>query len=158
MRCFAVLAALAACGDNDSPPDSSLDAFVQCSAQFSGNFAESSSAAADCPTLAGTELGFSVPIAQLQTMLAVTIALPAAVTGELTSETVENWSALALQRIGDGGCVYRAGTTAIPEGSFTLRIDTAQPLHGSLAITASVLTLPSTECGGDDIENITLKF
>lgn len=158
MRWLAVLALLAACGDNDGPPDSSLDAFVQCSAQFSGNFAESSSAAADCPTLADGALGFSVPVTQLQTTLAVTIALPAAVTGELTSETVENWSALALQRIGDGGCVYRAGATAIPEGSFTLRLDMAQPLHGSLAIAASVLTLPNSECGGDDVENIGLKF
>jgi len=158
MRGLAVLAVLAACGDNDGAPDSSLDAFVQCSAQFSGNFAEWSSTTADCPTLTGTELGFSVPIAQLQTTLAVTIELPGAVTGELTSETVENWSALALQRIGDGGCVYRAGATAVPEGGFTLRIDVAQPLHGALAISASVLTLPNSECGGDDIENIALKF
>ncbi len=158
MRWLTMLAVLAGCGDNDAAPDSAVDAFVQCSAQFSGNFAESSSAVADCPTLAGTALEFSVPIAQLQTMLAVTIALPAGVTGELTSETVEDWSAVALQRIGDGGCVYRAGATAVPEGSFTLRIDMAQPLHGSLAITASVLTFPNTECGGDDVENIDLKF
>jgi hypothetical protein len=158
-----VLLALAACGDNaQSPPD----AAAGCTAAFAGNFAESSTSAANCAAVDSTDptnvtLGFSIASATLATAFAISIdlgTLPAA--GPYNSDTVTGWNALALARVGNGACEYSAGATAIPQGRFTLALDAIDGTgaHGSLALEQWVLTVPGSQCGLVDTEQLALTF
>ena len=156
MRHLALALACAACGDNLAPP--APDAATGCTAAFAGNFAETSTATANCPTLAATgTLAFALASAVIGATFAISIDLgPATAPGTYTSATVEDWSATATHRIGDGACEYSAGGSAVPTGSFALTLD-AGP-HGTLMVTQYVLTVPGTDCGDPDTERITVTF
>jgi hypothetical protein len=153
------LALLAACGDNAAPPAPVPDAAPPgCAAAFTGAFAETSSSPANCPTLGSGTLDFAVPIAALGATLDVSIALPAVEPGTYSSETIARWSAMALERQGDGGCVYRAGNGATPQGSFMLSLASVAPPGGMLALALPVLTLPGSTCGSADVEMAAILF
>ena len=125
-----VLVVLAACGDNLAAP---IDAapIATCAATFTGNFAEVSSTTDNCPVfrsggLVATDLSLDVEIAvaAVGTSIGITIDLGAAPTpGVFSSETTDAWSALAVAHVASGACIYNAGTTAIPVGSFVLTLD-----------------------------------
>jgi hypothetical protein len=152
----AVLIALAACGDNAHPTDPRLTG--ECIATFAGNFDEQSIDAANCPTLTGTgdapvSLGFAIASATLGGTLGIALDLGVApAPGRYTSTNAGPWSALGL---GSTGCVYSAGDTAIPPGSYVLDFDGA---HGTLAITEHVLAIQGADCGPGDIESITIDY
>ena len=158
-----------ACGDNRAPPAAPDAGPVPCVAHFSGNFAETSTSAACAMIAAGSaapaqaSLSLSIPSTTLGGPLAVTIDLgPAAAPGAYTPESVPSWSARASANVGMGACVYLAGNTAIPQGSFALslaEVDAkAGTAHGTLALDQSVLAFPGTDCGAVDTERTDLTF
>ncbi|HEX4454136.1 MAG TPA: hypothetical protein VH143_24905 [Kofleriaceae bacterium] len=157
---LAVCLLLVACGDNEHGDHASVDAAVEaCSAHFSGEFAEASSSTADCPNLVNAALDFAMPVATLDgSVLAIEIDLPSAAPGSFSSETVDRWSASVFEAETNGGCLYRAGNAATPQGSFTLALDSVAPLHGSLTMALAILTLPGSVCGQIDTEIVTSTF
>ena len=149
---------LAACGSSPAaPPDAAPPdaAPIPCTATFSGNFDESSTGPANCAT---GMLTFSVPTHALGAPLDVKIDLPSPTAGSYSSETVATWSARAVQLIGNGICLYSAGNAVVPQGSFTLELDSVDPPHGTLAITQYVLVYPETDCGDADTEMVRIAF
>lgn len=149
---------LAACGGHGSTPPPAIDAPAGCTAELTGNFDETSSLAASCPTLASQTLTFSIPIATFAATLNISIDLPGAMPGSYSSETIASWSASAVEHETNGGCVFRAGNDATPEGSFTLQLDAIAPLHGMLALSLAVLTEVGSSCGSDDVESVGVTF
>jgi hypothetical protein len=157
---LAVCLVLAACGDNMHEPAAADAAAVSsCSASFTGEFSETSSSTADCPNLVNSALDFAMPVAPLGgSVLAIEIDLPSAAPGSFSSETIDSWSGSVFEHETNGGCVYRAGNAATPQGSFTLALDSVAPLHGSLTMSLAILTLPGSVCGQIDTENVTSTF
>jgi hypothetical protein len=152
------LIVVAACGSHaaappDAPPADAAP--IPCTATFSGNFAESSTGPANCPT---GMLTFSIPTHALGAPLDVKIELASPTAGAYSSETVATWSARAVQLIGNGICLYSAGNAVVPQGSFTLELDSVDPAHGTLAITQYVLVYPETDCGDADTELVRIVF
>lgn len=166
-RYLVVLAALAGCGDDVPPPADAPAAAAGCTADFTGNFAETAHAASCVRLIAdaagATTLSLSIPVMTLATKLTVSIDLGASpAPGSYSSETVALWNALASQRLGEGACVYSAGAGAVPPGSFRLALAAidlaAGTAHGTLSLTQYVLALPGTACGASDTELVTLTF
>jgi hypothetical protein len=158
----AALLLLAACGGSSHPPG--VDAPPgACSVDLSGNFAETSSSPAACPTLAADDSGHQILKATiasttLGTSFDISIDLgPTPTTGLYSSETVATWNALAIQELGQGECIFQAGATAVPTGSFTLTLDATAP-HGTLHIVNYVLALLGTNCGPGDTETLAVEF
>ncbi|HEY1548030.1 MAG TPA: hypothetical protein VGG28_09420 [Kofleriaceae bacterium] len=157
----ALLLALVACGGGPSASASAADARCgdaavcgnACEASFSGNFAETSYSAANCPTL-GSDLAFAIPSSTLGSDLAVSIAV--AGPGTYSSETVATWTAVAARSIGDGGCVYSAGSDIVPTGSFTLELQGSD--HGTLNLVLYVHALQSSNCGLASNEAVEVVF
>lgn len=162
----AVLVALVGCGGGSAHADAAGDAAVACTAQFSGNFAETSSSPVDCATvMAGSDvaLGFAIESTTLVATVQVAIDLGATPSaGVYSSDTVQTWSAMAFQSIGNGGCEYSAGSSATPTGSFTLALDAidaaAGTAHGTLDLVQYVLTFPGTNCGSASTESLAVTF
>ena len=157
--------ALVACGDNLAMPDAAIA--PACAARFTGNFAEASSTDTPCASLVPKEsdwsLSFGVPVAALDSTLAISIDLGGApATGTRSPADTTAWSARAVHVIGDSGCIYSAGASAIPTGSFTLALDSidlvTRRAHGTLALTLYVLTEPGVDCGDPDTETLELAF
>ena len=158
-----------ACGDNTRPAAAPDAGPVPCVAHFSGNFAETSTSAACAMIASGsdsppqTSLTLAIPSTTLGEPLAVTIDLGSApAPGDYAPESVPSWSARAFVNVGMGACVYLAGNTAIPQGSFALslaEVDAkAGTAHGSLVLDQSVLAFPGTDCGAVDTERTDLTF
>src|SRR5262245_11876039 len=121
MRRALVLLALCACGDDHGAPmDAAGDGATGCTARFTGNFTETSLAPSNCPT-PSPALELQLASATVGSPIAVSIAAPGAI-GHYSSEVIGDWHVLGVRRIGDGGCEYNAGATAIPAGSFTLDV------------------------------------
>jgi hypothetical protein len=143
---------LAACGGS---PAVMPDAPVPCVAHFTGNFAETATADA-CATLSGGTLTLTMPSSTLGTTLVATIDLSTAPTpGAYTPATVASWSVIATQMVVGGECMYQAGGSATPQGSFSLALDSLAP-HGTLDATQYILAFP--DCGGSDTEMLTISF
>ena len=163
---------LAGCGDNahlapDAPPPAHPDAPpppAACLATFAGNFAETISLGADCAMLSGhTTLAFAVPSHHLDTSVEIQLDLGATPEpGMSSSESVASWSAMATQMIGNAKCIYIAGATAVPTGSFTITLDVldvpAGTAHGDLALELAVLPGAETNCGPSNMETLDLAF
>jgi hypothetical protein len=155
-----LLLALVACGGTSAATSDDArcgDAAVcgnACEASFSGNFAELSYSAASCPTL-GSDLAFSIPSTTIGSDLAVSIAIGGP--GTYSSETVATWTAVAARSIGDGGCVYSAGSDIVPTGSFTLDLANATP-HGTLDLVLYVHALQASDCGTASNEAVEVVF
>jgi len=158
----AALVALAACGGSSQPPAADAPP-GSCHVDLSGNFTESSDTTAACPTLAPDDSGHQILAATiasttLGTSFDITVDLgPTPAIGLYSSETVAAWNALAIQEHGQGECIFQAGATAVPTGSFTLTLDDTAP-HGTLRILHYVLALLGTNCGPGDIETLELRF
>jgi hypothetical protein len=162
---FAAAAACAGCSGGGGGGDAG------CTAAFSGNFAERSTDPGNCPTLepgAGategdTELRFSVGSAALHQTVGISIDLGAApAPGGYAPTTVREWTALSLRGVENGTCVYRAGSDAVPPGTFALTLDAvdldAGTVHGSLELIQYVLAVSTADCGRGDTETIDLTF
>ncbi|HTR55407.1 MAG TPA: hypothetical protein VMJ10_32230 [Kofleriaceae bacterium] len=165
---LAALAVPAGCGGSHAaPPDVAPDALPACTATFSGNFAEVD-AAPTCASLvvdahADASLELALPVAALDARLVISIALGTApAPGEISSDTVALWSAVATEHAGSGTCRYSAGAAAVPPGSFELALTAidiaASTAHGTLALTQYVLTAPGSDCGQSDTEQVSLAF
>jgi hypothetical protein len=154
-----VCVACAACGDNLAPARPVVDAPpapTGCTATFAGNFSETSTARANCPTFDATTLGFALASMVFGATDTVTLALGTDEPGDYSSDSVASWSATATERVGDGACELSAGSQLTPMGSFALTL--TMGLHGTLTLTQYVLTVPGTNCGFPDTESITVAF
>jgi hypothetical protein len=167
VRRAALLACLAACGDNagvlvDAADDPTAPA---CAAVFRDNFAETWSGPPNC---AGVELAdghatlrMLIPSETIAADLAIAIDLGAApAPGTYTSQNLATpWSANALHEFEMTSCLYHAGNASVPPGTFRLVLDAIdQRAHGSLELTLYVLGRPYTYCGETNIERVTVTF
>ena len=158
----AALVALAACGG--SPPPAADAPPGSCHVDLSGNFSESADSTAACPALAPDDSGHQILTATIDsttlgTSFDISVDLgPTPALGLYSSETVPTWNALAIQERGQGECIFQAGATAVPRGSFTLTLDDATAPHGTLRILHYVLALLGTNCGPGDTEMLELRF
>jgi hypothetical protein len=170
MRWLATALVCAACGDNimvaapDAPPASTDAPPPPCTAMFGGNLVDNASGSGNCATLDGAGLVFSIAEPQLAVPVAIAIGVgPTPAAGDYSSETVQAWSVYSYEQDTNGGggtCLYSAGGSATPTGSFTMTltsVDTAT-VHGTLSIIAWVLVFPGTSCGTVDNETIALDF
>jgi len=164
----ALLLLLAACGSPAAKPDAPpLDAAIPCVAHFSGNFTEDATAAS-CAMITHTvsapdhfTLALAVPSVTLGTSLVGSFDLGTAPSlGLYSSRTLEQWRARAAQRVGEGTCLYAAGSMEVPQGNFELELtELADPsVHGTLDLTQFILGFPSTNCGTVDTEIVTVTF
>jgi hypothetical protein len=152
------VAALPACGDNLLSLDAAAP--VACSATFSGDFSEASRGGSDCATVSSTgELALAIYSTTLQSTLAIQIELgPTPAPGEYAPELTPAWSALVTSSV-NSGCIYSAGSTAVPTGSFVLSLDAVAPaVHGTLALDAYVHALVLTTCGAQPTEHLAVVF
>jgi hypothetical protein len=153
-----LLVLLAACGDNITVASDATDS--TCIAAFTGNFVETSASQANCPQYT-TSIEIQIASATLGAPLGIRISATPA-TGEFSSETVMDWSALAIENVSGGGaCVFTAGATSVPAGDFTLSLDDG--LHGTFALTMFVLPRVTdqgieTDCGAGTTEQLALTF
>jgi hypothetical protein len=151
--------ALAAC--SATPPVAPPDAPIverTCTSSFAGNFVETDTSPAVCPSFAGAVLSLSLAPQALDAPNAIEIDLGAEPSSGLyTPETVASWNARAVQQTGVGACLYSAGSDVVPHGSFTLELD-ATARHGTLSITEYVLPFPNTDCGDGDTELVQISF
>jgi hypothetical protein len=157
-----LLIAFAACGDNTAGPSTTPDAFTGCSATFSGNFAETSTAD-QCATMTDAKLELMIPTTTLAAAVKVDIDLGSSVSvGSYSSDSVASWTARGVVYVGDLVCVYSAGATAVPTGDFALHVASVDAVsasvHGSLMMTIYVLAFPGTDCGDGDTERVDLRF
>jgi len=144
MRALIVAVLLSACG-------SSAD---RCTAVLSGNLTETVTSD-DCASLDDGTLAIDVTGGASFT---ISIDLGDAVTGTYASATTTSWSVLGNRTTDDGGlCVYAAGSTAVPTGSFTLDLTSLAP-HGSVQLVTFVQAQPMTDCGAGDNEMIGVAF
>ena len=133
---------------------------VECSAIFSGNFSDFSSGKPVCPKLqrAGPDwkLTFEVTAAVALTRLGAGIDLgPNPTPGTVSSQGAGEWSATSTR---EPGCVYAAGTRAVPAGRFTLVLDSVDAPHGSLTLIQGVHALDGVDCGPGDQQRVDVEF
>jgi hypothetical protein len=156
---------LAACGGTHAATDAAPDASTRCSAVFSGNFGETG-VSDGCAMLGSADSGdvtlvLMVPSTTLATSFAGTFDLgPAPTPGHYSSRTVTTWRMRAVQRIGDGTCLYAAGDMQVPQGFFDLMLTEvdAAGIHGTLDLTQYILGFPSTDCGDSQTEVLNLSM
>lgn len=178
---YAVLLALVACGDNTPPatpdarkvPDSAPAA--ACNATLTGNIAELIGSDALCPrllpatTMDHTLIRFVVASHVMAANIGINIDLgdqPTA--GGYSSETTAIWSALAIETAPvNGACIFTAGASSVPAGSFELRLDAldlaAGTAHGQLSLLMFVLPRTTeqgmqTDCGAGTTESVVITF
>jgi hypothetical protein len=163
MRRFVVL--LVACGGNSAPaPDTCADAGPACGsaciATFAGNFDSSSESAANCAQVSGSNVAFAVASSELDAPLMISIDLGFAGSGAFSSETAQDWSALASRTTAAGECVYSAGAQSVPTGSFAMTIASidAASAHGELRVVQYVQAQPTVDCGSGDTETVDVQF
>src|SRR5262249_52213560 len=103
---------------------------------------------------------FDVPSMTIATSYAMTFDLGAApVPGTFTAQTVSSWRSLATEEVSvTGECLFSAGSMAVPNGSFVLRLDSLSPLAGEVSIVDYVLALAGTTCGAGDTEDVDVRF
>jgi len=158
MKRLAILMLIAACGDDVTlAPDAQP---IACAATFHGNFEELTRSPDRCARLDTRDGDWFAELA----IPARAIDAPFTIELDLgpTAGSVVSWSALATQRIGNGACIYRAGSDATPRGALDLTLDTialdTRTIHGSLDLIAYVLTSPGTDCGDGDTETLHVDF
>ena len=157
--------AVAGCGGGSAAVDAPIDASTRCTATFTGNFAETSASDGCAMTGSGdggdVTLLLKVPSTTLGTALDGVFDLgPQPTPGHYSSRTVTSWRMRAAQHIGDGTCLYAAGSQQVPQGSFDLmvtEIDDAG-IHGTLELTQYILGFPLTDCGDNANEYLTLAL
>ena len=164
-----ILLLLAACGDNaHAPIDAAPDAAGACTATFSGNFHEVATLPTCATVMPGdgdaadhSVLRLVLPSTTLAADFMIQLDLgTSAGPGGYSSATTTAWGARAIQRIGDGLCVYNAGADATPHGSFSASLTAldASSAHGTTSLTLYVLTSPGSDCGDADTELVDVAF
>lgn len=178
---YAILIALAACGDNALPaapdarpvPDSAPAS--ACGATLTGNVAEIIGSDALCPhllpatTMDHTLIRFVVASRVMAANIGINIDLGAQPSaGAYSSETTGIWSALAIETAPvNGACIFTAGSSSVPAGSFELRLDAldlaAGTAHGQLSLLMFVLPRTTeqgmqTDCGAGTTESVAIAF
>ena len=159
IRALAFLAALAACGDNTAHTSDAPG--TGCTAMFTGNFAETSTAPENCPSVGPQFVTFMVPVQTLSTTLAIALDIGGKATpGTYSSQSSGEWQATATQNIGGRFCFYVAGSASGPHGSYMLTIDSfdGTTAHGELVVLQYVLAGLNAKCGPNENENITVQF
>lgn len=157
----ALVAVVPACGSDDDVgpgPDGGITG--GCQVTFSGNYDETQ-AVPECAHIThGTLLELTVPSTTIHTDYAISIDFGATpVPGTYTTQTVAGWASLATEEVSlTGECLFSAGNTAVPNGSFTLALDGVSPPSGQLTIVHYVLALPMTTCGAGDTETVDIHF
>jgi hypothetical protein len=177
------LVGLAACGDNNVPAAPDAAPFADsapigaCSAMLTGNATETTTSDDLCPMLmpgAGASTGhtllhFVVASKVLATNLGISIDLGTQPTASVySSENTPVWAALAIETTPvDGACIFTAGASSVPAGSFELRLDAldlvAGTAHGELSLLMFVLPRTTeqgmqTDCGAGTTESVVVTF
>ena len=158
---LAILAAATTCACTVDPvraPDAAPvapDAFVACTATFTGNFAEVATTATACATATDAQLALTIPATHLVAPLAVSLAIAPA-PGEFSAETTATWSANATRMIDHDTCVLDAGDQVVPHGSFTLHLTSAD--HGTLVLDQPVRATMFSACGTTLAEHVEVAF
>jgi hypothetical protein len=154
---------LGGCGDNRVAPDAMAE--ITCTAAFTDNFTESSTRAANCPSLDTADghatLRFSIPSQTIGAAFAIAVDLGEAATpGVYTAQNLATpWTATALHEFEMTSCLYNAGAGAVPQGTFRLVLDATAPgPHGSLDLVLYVLARPYTYCGETNVERLAVTF
>jgi hypothetical protein len=154
------------CGDNIDPvvpaADASVDAFVECNAQLTGNFVETITTATSCAQFVTADDG--TPALQLQ-IASTNLVDPYAVeleispvTGDYSSQTVMAWSSTAMRLLPHDDCELAAGDQFVPHGDFTLHLDSATPAHGMLVLDQPVHATAFSNCGTPLVEHVEVTF
>ncbi len=138
-----------------------------CKLALSGNVAETSDLGKDCATLkASSGGGYSLQVQastdEIQTLTFRFDLGSAPAAGAYSPASVAGWSAAAL-RSSKSACILSAGSTSVPQGYFTLDLESVEAraggvAHGSLDLTMNVHAPPATDCGPGDTEQVTLQF
>jgi hypothetical protein len=165
-RAAAIACIAVGCGDNSRPPPDAAGPPPPppCVATFAGNFAETVELAPGCAMVStGGTIALALPSMVLATTDAISIDLGAPPTiGNFSSETVRSWSAQATVQHGSDVCIYLAGSSAVPAGSFTMAIseldDARHTAHGTLVVQQNVLAGAETSCGAGSVEQVTVDF
>ena len=80
--------------------------------------------------------------------------------GVVTSETAAAWDLVALSST--TSCTFQAGSDGVPSGSFTLTLTSVDAAsgtaHGTFDAVTYVHAPPTTDCGYDDVENVSIQF
>ncbi|HEY0249925.1 MAG TPA: hypothetical protein VGC41_00275 [Kofleriaceae bacterium] len=147
---------LAACGGT---PSVAIDAATGCTATLDGNVTEAITLPEVCPTSNDGALQFSIPSMVIGEPIGVQLAV-GATEGMFSSETVTDWSGIAIRKVApDGACIYRAGSDAVPRGSFTLSLGTQSTLDMTLAVLARTTDQgDQTDCGAGSTEHLHVEF
>jgi hypothetical protein len=154
------------CGDNIDPvipaADASVDAFVVCNAQLTGNFVETITSATSCAQFATTDDG--APVLQLQ-LASTNVVDPyevdfeiSPVIGDYSSQTVTTWSSMVTRILAHDDCLLAAGDQFVPHGDFTLHLDSATPAHGTLVLDQAIHATAFSNCGTPLVEHVEVTF
>lgn len=146
-------AACPACGDNTPGP--------ACTATFSGGFADTTSSPAVCPMLAEGQLVLAIDSRVLGAEADVVFELGASpALGRYSSQTLATWHAVEARSLGGGACVYSAGDSVTPHGSFTLELTAIGDgtAHGVLDVVQYVHAVDGTDCGPADLEMLHVEL
>jgi hypothetical protein len=155
---LAIVVACSCGGEPAHPPDAAppADAFVACTAVFTGNFAETSTTPGACAFFSDY-LAFELPSTTLAAPLAVTVAIPA-LPGDYASQTGTAWSASATRIVAHATCVLEAGDQVVPHGTFALHLEGTAPPHGTLVLDQPVRAPASADCGAPLVEHVEVRF
>ena len=154
---------VAACGKASTPT---------CTVELSGNYAEATASAKNCPTLAlgagatagDTMLHFKIASRAIRTDYAIDLDLgPTPTPGAYNSSTTELWTAAATKLVPPGACVFQASNNTTPNGDFALELTSVAPAHGRLVVRMFVLPRTSddgvqTDCGAGTTELLRARF
>jgi hypothetical protein len=147
------LGALSACGT------------TECTAEFSGNFADQARGPAACPTVSwnGATWLFKAkvvaPVAASTLQVSIDLGQDVAA-GVRTSEgQSSHWQATSTR---DPGCIASAGDLTSPQGAYRLSLEALDThhaqAHGSLTLEQAVLALDDMDCGPGSTEQVRLDF
>jgi hypothetical protein len=150
---------LAACGSDpethvDAPPP---DAFVACSAQLTGNFAETITSGEPCAALGESGLTVQLPSMNFVEPYTITFGI-GNVAGDYSAQTVTTWSSQATRMLAHDMCILAAGDQAVPHGDFTLHLDSVVPAHGTLSLDQPVHATAFSDCGDPLVEHFEVTF
>jgi hypothetical protein len=145
-------------GHSTSPDAAPPDAFAACTATWTGNFAETVATTTPCSAMSGTTLAIQAPTTRLAMPLPISIALPAAIAGTYSSDTIGSWGAMESMTVVGDTCIFDAGSAAAPHGDFTLTLADATAPHGSLTLDLAVLAEEFSVCGSPLTETLELTF
>lgn len=122
-----------------------------CAVTFRGNFAADFEGTERCVTLEGGKLSASTGQLQVELELGDSVQ-----PGSFSSASAAGpWRALWSR---EPGCVYSAGTEAVPAGSYSLTLTGVSPAHGTLVVLQGLHSILGADCGAGDAETVSIDF